>query len=616
MLFSVSNETVVEDEFLYAFRKNHTDPSKYTEKSVNEYLQLYINFKLKVRDARARGLDTTRSYRKELRSYRDELKKPYLSSELNLDVLVRETYERLTEEVKASHILIRVQENASPADTLTAYQKIVEIRKELDSGADFGLLARTRSEDPSARVNSGDLGFFTALQMVYAFETAAYQTPTGKVSAPVRTRFGYHLIQVTGRQPASGEVEVSHLMIRVTQSRTEKESRNLIFDLYEQLKGGVDWNEVVAQYSDDPGSKSNGGRLQPFGVGGMSRVPEFERAAFSLQVPGEISDPVATPYGWHIIRLERKIPLPAFSEMEAALRRQVSRNERYQLSREKHFNELSEKYELKSDSSAVARCLSAADSSLLTGNWTAPKAEWLSVPVLTMQGKSYTASDFFSFVRMNQVTGPGDPSERMKAFYQEFKRDCLSAAEEQEIIRRNPDFAYLLAEYEEGLLLFEIMESEVWGRASVDSAGQKTYFEARRQNYRWKERAEARIYSFSTMEERNSARERLLAHDTAYKSSLKPQRGTFERGNNKIVDSTPWRVGVHSVDTHERHYVVEVATLLPSGPKEFKDARASVIYDYQDDIEKRWIVSLKARYKVSVNGKVKKHVISELVKAS
>ena len=201
-------------------------------------------------------------------------------------------------------------------------------------GADFGKLATEFSDDPSAKVNKGNLGYFTALQMVYPFETAAYETKVGSISLPVRTRFGYHIIKVNNRRPARGEVEVSHIMIRTGSAKENEKVKNTIFTVYEQLQAGVKWDDLCNEYSEDASTKESGGRLRPFGTGGMATVPEFERIAFHLQKPGDISDPFQTQYGWHIIRLERKIPLPSFEEISASLKTRVTRDERTELSKQ------------------------------------------------------------------------------------------------------------------------------------------------------------------------------------------------------------------------------------------------------------------------------------------
>jgi peptidyl-prolyl cis-trans isomerase SurA len=186
---------------------------------------------------------------------------------------MRLTYERLKEEVKASHILIMVEPDASPADTLKAYTRIVDIRNKILQGEDFAAAAIAYSEDKSAKVNQGSLGYFSSLQMVYPFETAAYQTPVGQVSLPVRTRYGYHILKVFDRRPARGEVEVSHIMIRTSDEKDLSKAKNTIFTIYEQLQAGVKWEELCKQYSEDPATKDSGGKLRPFGTGGMAGVP-------------------------------------------------------------------------------------------------------------------------------------------------------------------------------------------------------------------------------------------------------------------------------------------------------------------------------------------------------
>src|SRR5690606_39044440 len=311
VLFQIGDRKVTTDEFIYLYRKNHQQtPSGYSAADINEYLDLFVNFKLKVEEARHRGMDTTAAFITEYRGYRNELLKPYLPDSRLMDSLVAQAYERMKEEVRASHILIRVPPNASADDTVRAYNRALELRERASKGEDFGPLAAAHSEDPQAKSTQGDLGFFTALQMVHPFENAVYSAKPGEIVGPVRTQFGYHVIKVTDRRPAQGQVAVSHIMLRLGRDRDSTKVRDRAFNLYDQLMAGASWDELCAEYSEDPGSKSKGGALPPFGVGAMASVPEFEKVAFSLR-PGDISDPFQTRYGWHILRVDRKIPLPS-----------------------------------------------------------------------------------------------------------------------------------------------------------------------------------------------------------------------------------------------------------------------------------------------------------------
>ncbi|MDH4058971.1 MAG: peptidylprolyl isomerase, partial [Cyclobacteriaceae bacterium] len=238
VLFSVNDQKVLTNEFTYLYKKNHQNEREdYKKEKVEEYLNLFINFKLKVEEARTRGYDTTRAFISEFNGYKEELRRPYLPEGKMLDSLVRLTYNRLTEEVRAAHILIMVKPDAPPQDTLVAFNKIMEVKSKALAGEDFGTLASTYSEDPSAKTNNGDLGYFTAMQMVYSFENAAYSGKPGSVAGPIRTRFGYHLLNIDDRRPSRGEVEVSHIMIR--SGKDDPKSKNLVFEIYDQLKGGV-----------------------------------------------------------------------------------------------------------------------------------------------------------------------------------------------------------------------------------------------------------------------------------------------------------------------------------------------------------------------------------------
>src|SRR5688572_8033978 len=244
--FTVNKKPVTVDEFIYLYKKNHQDLQKdFTNEKINEYLDLFINFKLKVEEAKKRGLDTTKVFLKEYNGYREELRKPYLPDAKIIDSLVKLTYERMKVEVSAAHILISVKPDASPEDTLKTYQKIQELRKKIVvTGEDFGSVASKSSEDPSAKINQGNLGYFTAMQMVYPFESAAYTTKVGEVSQPIRTRFGYHILKVLDRRPARGEVEVSHIMLRIGNGKDTVKVKDAIFNIYDQLQGGMKWEDL------------------------------------------------------------------------------------------------------------------------------------------------------------------------------------------------------------------------------------------------------------------------------------------------------------------------------------------------------------------------------------
>lgn len=618
-LFSVNKESVSTDEFIYLYKKNHPSKDDLTQSKVEEYLQLFINFKLKVAEARYRGIDTTTAFLKEYNSYKDELRKPYLPEGKILDSLVKITYDRLQEEISVAHILVNTKSDAEPQDTLQAYNKIMDVKNRALAGEDFGSLAALYSEEPNARTTKGKLGYFTAMQMVYPFENAAYSGKSGDIVGPVRTRFGYHVLKIEDRRPARGEVEVSHIMIRTGTERDAIKSKNLIYEIHDQLRGGLSWEELCKQYSEDPGSKNNGGKLRPFGVGAMPTVPEFDQVAFSLQNPGDISDPFQTQYGWHIVRLDRKIPLPSFNELATNLRGRVARDERTQISRQALMKKLKNDFAFKENPNTKVKVFALADTSLTKGKWKPPTGFQESKEILfSITPKNVLDQDFLKYVQQNQKITSLTPDKYIDQLYTVFVEKVINEALEAQIIASHPDFVLLLKEYYEGILLFDIMEKEVWKKASEDSIGQRKYFEVNQMKYIAGERAVATLYSSGTAESITVLKGYVEKGDSVNIQKLTGAKGVrhevgiFQREDRPVMTKIDWKPGLYSLEHSGIYYLVHISEMKPAGPLAFDEARASVISDYQDYIEKTWLEQLKAKYPVKLNEKAKKYVLQEL----
>jgi peptidyl-prolyl cis-trans isomerase SurA len=285
IIATVGSQPIYTSEFQYVYEKNNGgNEDAYTQQSVSEYLDLYTRFKLKVMEGESRGLDTTTAFKRELEGYKEQLAQPYLTEKSVTDQLVQEAYERLKQEVNASHILIGLPNDPSPQDTLAAYSQVIELRNRLEAGEDFSKLAREFSQDPSAADNGGNLGYFTAMQMVYRFEDAAYKTPVGQTSMPVRSRFGYHLIKVNDKRTAQGEVKVAHIMVRATPGMPKADSlaaKQRVDAIYKRVQRNENWDRLAAEFSEDANSAANGGELPWFGTGRM--IPSFEETAFALK---------------------------------------------------------------------------------------------------------------------------------------------------------------------------------------------------------------------------------------------------------------------------------------------------------------------------------------------
>lgn len=614
-LFSINDKDVKVSEFVYLYNKNHQGKEgEFTKEKIEEYLRLFINFKLKVAEAESRGIDLKPEFIDELNTYKEELRKPFVAESDVLDKLVKEAYDRMKWEVKASHILINVQEHAPPPDTLVAFNKARAIRKRAMEGESFEKLARELSEDPSAKTNGGVLGYFSALQMVYPFEEAVYHLNVADISEPVRTKFGYHIIKLEDKRPSRGEVEVSHILVR----GTGEDTRRTIEEVYDQLKKNGGWNELCSQYSQDPGTKDNGGRLKPFGAGALASAPQFEEVAFSMSTPGEISAPFQTSFGWHIIRFEKKILLPPFSELEEPLKRRVARDDRMSISKSAEVEKRKKELKYNESAETMSRLVGIADSSLIQGKWNAKlSATDKGFTLFSLGEKQYPLEKFAAFILKKQSPTNVSPSAYAKQLYHQFVEESLSEMEDLKLQKANPEYRNLVNEYREGILLFSIMETEIWNKASEDTLGQRAYYNKNINSYTAGLRVEARIFSSETKETINSAMAKVLAGDTLKSEDLKQFKSvtnmrSFEKGEHEAIDKISWTIGTHQTEANGMYYLVEVNNLIPPGNKKFEEVRASVISDYQDQLEKDWIVQLKNKYKVKINSKGKKKALLEL----
>jgi peptidyl-prolyl cis-trans isomerase SurA len=341
VLLTIDNQQVTSKEFMTVYQKNNVDIQTAEKKSIEEYLELYINFKLKVIEAESLGLDTVQSFRKELDGYVNQLTEPYLVDRDYEEALIREAYDRLQEEVNVSHIMIRVRNGATPEDTLKAWNTINNLYDSAIVAPSFEELALETSEDPSVKDNNGNLGYFTAFRMVYPFENAAYQTNPGNISRPFRTTFGYHIVKVYDVRPARGELRTAHIMLISNDQSTEaekKEAERKIQEIYSELKQGANFTEMARVYSEDRGSSRKGGELPWFSTGRM--VPEFEEAAFSIEKDGDISEPVKTQFGWHIIKRLEYRKMGSYEEEYKSLKSKVEKDKRSRGSRESLIRKL------------------------------------------------------------------------------------------------------------------------------------------------------------------------------------------------------------------------------------------------------------------------------------
>ena len=627
VLMTIGGDKITKSEFESVYKKNNVKTEAIDKKSLDEYVDLYVNFKLKVKEAEEMGLDTVSSFVAELKGYRKQLAQPYLTDKEVTNKILEEAYERSKWDVRASHILIKIDEDALPKDTLVAYNKIISIRDRALKGENFGKLAIEFSDDPSAKGmpasngraamkgNSGDLGYFTVFQMVYPFENAAFTTEPGKISMPVRTKFGYHIVNVLDKRPARGQITAAHIMIRTKEEMTADEknkAKEKIYEIYENAKKKEDFADLAMRFSDDKGSAAKGGVLPAFGTGRM--VPEFEEAAFSLKNNGDISEPFQTMYGWHIVkRIERKA-IPTFDESKNDLKTKIARDSRAQLPKAAVIEKLKKEYNVKITKKSKDAFYKAVDSTIFKGAWNSSKAEKLNKPLFKISSIVYTQKDFANYIESHQTSRPSISIEVVvNQMFDKFLEDKVLEYEDTQLERKYSDFKSLMKEYRDGILLFELTDQKVWSKAVKDTTGLMNFYQTNKDNYMWGKRIDATMYTCANESIAKSVRSKLNQEGSSQNDlleeinkdsqlNLKIESTIYSKDDNKIIDGINWVVGTtDNIHVDNSVVFIVVKDVLNPQPKTLSEAKGIITADYQNFLEKQWISSLKSKYKVEIN---------------
>jgi peptidyl-prolyl cis-trans isomerase SurA len=590
-VIEIDGKKVSKSEFLQIYLKNNNAP-KYDQQSLDEYMELFKKFKLKVAEAEALGYDTIPKLKKELEGYRKQLAQPYLIDSSQNSYLVNQAYERMKTEIRASHILIRVEENALPEDTLRAYNKIMALKKRIEAGEDFAAVAKSKggSEDPSAQRNNGDLGFFTAFQMVYQFEEAAYTTPVGSISNPVRTKYGYHILKIADQRPARGTMKAAHIMIAVAKDASEEEkvsAQKKVDEIYAKLKNGESFATLASEFSDDGQTAEKGGELPLFGTGTTTRmVPEFEEAAFALKNDNDISQPVKTDVGFHIIKRLQWTPLRTFAELKKEIQSKVNKDDRAISTQLSFITKMKKSYGFADNFAKTSKWfVQNIDTNYVKGKWNASKLKSDKV-MFTLADQKFTQKQFAKYLEKNyRAVRSTDNRNLVEKQYANFQKAEILAYEERQLDNKYPEFKALMKEYHDGILLYEVMTDKVWNKAIKDTAGLRVYFNANNNKYVWGERANAYVYE-CTSKEVAAKVATLLKSDTISSKTiigiinkdselnLRVRTGKFETATTSYLKNLVIKKGVNPVYQFEnKFYVVKVDELLPAGPKLLSEAK-------------------------------------------
>jgi peptidyl-prolyl cis-trans isomerase SurA len=625
VLMTIDNQPVMKSEFERIYHKN-SNVQGYDSKPAAEYLEMFINFKLKVLEAKKLGYDTLTSFVNELAGYKDQLSKPYLQNRELIDQLVQEAYYRTLNEVNASHVMVKLPADATPADTLQAYTRAMNIRKRLLAGESFEKIAKEESDDPSAKINNGNLGWFSAFSMVYPFENAAYNTKIGDYSQPIKSRYGYHIIMVNGKRPALGEIKLAHILIRAGRMDDQEiinKAKGKIDACYSQLQNGASFADMVRQYSEDASSARNAGQMRWLRSGELPA--DIEGKVFELTDSGSYTAPLQSDYGWHIFQLMTKRPLASFNQIKPQIEERIMTDERGKKTEETFYAELKKEYGLVEYPENVSFIAGILDSTIYSGDWKFSTAGDLIEPVFTIDKKEYSQKNLVDYMlKTNRYNKKTSFTEIVNSKCTELIQKSLLEHEKQHLEEKYPNFKYLMEEYHDGILLFNIMDENVWSKAISDSAGLMSFYNQHVNDYRWKERADVSVYTIrdplylkpvmkygkKRAKEGWSSTEFLkLVCSADSVKCVEVAEYKIEQGESAPVGDFVWKKGyAKTIQQGNITRFLVVNALIPSTPKTLNEIQGQVTADYQNYLDKQWIETLRAKYPVAINHDVLQQV--------
>lgn len=612
VLMTIGNNYIKKSEFEYIYNKNRNLTAN-SERSLDDYVEMFVNYKLKVEEAYKLNYQLRPKYMDEYDKYENQIMVPYMRDEESENALLQEAFERSKVSTLASHILIKVE---SGADTTEARNKINNIYRQLKNGKDFAELAKQYSECPTGETG-GSLGYVEVFSTVYDFENAMFATPVGSFSAPFRTEFGYHIVKVYERRPNYKERRISHIL--VTNDRKNFSQRaDSIFQL---AKDGKNFAELARQYSDDKASGARGGDLGIFQKGLYPM--DFDRAVANLKNEGDVIK-TGSAFGVHIIKLTQGVPYKSLDDNRKALMEKLQRSSRMIISTVSYENKLKDKYGV----TIIPEGLEVFQKLTKEPNLELRETKYyrnMDDPLYTFKGNTYPQREFVKYFRARfneyEQANKGNMVNRSKSAkinmdnfvektFDSYILRMMVAEEREELISTNSDVRNLLREYSDGLLLFEISSDKVWNRANSNPEGLKNYFENHRENYKWDSPRFKGIVVQSTNKEDYDKVENLLKTNSlenceqavrdAFKDRLRDVRiktGAFVKGVNSAVDEKYYKSGEYKNSTFP---FVSVRGSLIDKPQEYIDVRGAVTADFQNYIDSEWVKKLREEYPVRI----------------
>jgi len=617
VLMTVAGREVQAGEFIRMYNKS-LDPLNKTD--INDYLEQFIAFKLKVAEAIELGYDTTKAFREELNGYRNQLAQSYLTDPDIKEKLLLKAYQRSLTEINASHILINCTPDASPEDTIKAYKKAFDIRERIIAGEGIENVAKGTSDDKSVLLNNGNLGYFTVFQMITPFEEAAYTLKPGTISMPVRTPYGYHIIKVNDRRPSKGKIQVAHIMKAAPPGAGEETIRKAeteINDIYTRLRNGESFSKLASAYSDHKESAANGGDLNWFGAGEI--ISDFSEAAFAIKDTGDYTKPVRSVYGFHIIKLlGRKAP-GTYEETKSYLESKLNQSNLISIGKKSFIDKLKKEYNFKVNTAVYEWFVSNSDTLIIQGISKYDRKKIPSGNIYSYKNQKLSAKAFADYLeKRSSMVVTQNPKYYIDTSIESILSDEIMNYEKSVLEMKYPDFKYLMLEFHDGILLFDISSKKVWNRAQEDSAGLFNYYEQNKNNYLSEKSIEGNIYTL-----KESGGEKKLA--SAYRkysrkgdpgaklmrkfnikgdTLLTITNGKWVAGDDPEIDKVEWSTGTHFFSKNGFPSLIEIRKVNSAEPLAFNEIQAEMISGYQDWLTGEWIRQLKERYTVKVNDPV------------
>lgn len=615
-LFTYGSHKVTTTEFLNAYNKNKTPASNDNEQALRDYLTLYIKFKLKVQAAKDMRLDTLPSLKADLRNFRSQIETNYLKDDKETKRLTDEAFERSQKDI---HVVYFFQPAVLDSDTSVVYKAINDAYLELKKKqlSDEEILAQLNKG--SVQIQKNDAGYITAFTLPYEFENIVYALEPGQASTPYRTKKGWFIFENKGERPAVGKISIAQILFAIPQGHTEEKEhvKKIADSVYNALQNGADFGELAKEFSDDRSTFYNGGKLPEFGTAKYDSV--FEKHAFALKTDGEMSTPFETEFGYHIIKRISASPVPATQnddEFMNNLKQEVSNDSRIHIAQKKFITEILPVIGFKKLNVNQQNLWIVTDSSLIKNkNVTIGKLNENTSLFTYNNNTSAKVRDWILYLRNLGKTITGDRHAYYESEFPQFSDASAVSNYASRLENFNPVFKNQVNEFEDGNMLFEVMQRKVWGKASSDSTGQLSFYRKNKEKYFWNSSAEAIIFSCSDKDIANNSMKELKNGKTwkeilsTNPSKIQADSGRYELGQIPVIDRTNFTPGLLTAPVINKNdgtaVFAQIIKIYPDHQqRSFEDARGLVINDYQNFLEQKWVLELEKKYPVKINEQV------------